>query len=90
MNPTIGIALLLAGTGQGAGLAFQASGFLPFREIASWSQPQKCRWLKGLKLPDLSVCGSLGKLETTWELRLPLDLLSLKHTDGAQLKETRD
>lgn len=54
MNSVIGIALLLSGTGQGAGLAFQGIWLSFLGEVVSLSEAQK---LGGLLITDLPVGG---------------------------------
>lgn len=79
MNSVIGIALLLSGTGQGAGLAFQGIWLSSLGEVVSLSETQK---LGGLLITDLDLpVGGLRQIgNSIQERKTPLDLLFLKHS----------
>lgn len=77
MNSVIGIALLLSGTGQGAGLAFQGIWLSSLGEVVSLSETQK---LGGLLITDLPVGGLRQIGNSIQERKAPLDLLFLKHS----------
>lgn len=77
MNSVIGIALLLSGTEQGAGLAFQGIWLSSLGEVVSLSETQK---LGGLLITDLPVGGLRQIGNSIQERKTPLDLLFLKHS----------
>lgn len=77
MNSVIGIALLLSGTGQGAGLTFQGIWLSSLGEVVSLSETQK---LGGLLITDLPVGGLRQIGNSIQERKTPLDLLFLKHS----------